>query len=339
MRDRPATDSIGPAHLSYLVDDLDEARAICGELYYDVDVQVLEPDGEFSFAADVLRVGPLIAGELRFGPTVAISADQMDAYHVNLPLAGQVESEQGCRVTTASPRRAAVYQPVGPARLCRWPGGSRVICVKIDQDAVEDELEGLLGHPVRGPLRLAPTLDTTRGPGLTWARMATVLRRELDNPGGLIYRPAFAERFWRGLVDGLLLSVDHQYADELAGPVVPVRPRTVRRAMEVIEADPARPLTTVDLARIAGVSVRSLQEGFRRHVGMSPMAYLQDVRLSYAREELRHPQPGRRSVAAIAHGWGFGHLGRFAAAYRKKYGESPSATLRDGGRHYSPGSP
>jgi AraC-like DNA-binding protein len=338
MRDRPATDSAGSVHLSYLVADLDEARAICGELYYDVDLQVLDRGGDFFFAADVLRVGPLVVGELRFGPAMAITAADMDAYHVNLPLTGQVLSEQGGQVTTASPKRAAVYQPVGPARLCRWPGGSRIMSVKIDQEAVEAQLESLLGHPVRGPVRLAPALDTTRGPGLTWARMATLLRRELDNPGGLIYRPAFAERFWRGLVDGLLLSVDHQYADELAGPVSPVRPRTVRRAMEVVEADPARPLTTVDLARIAGASVRSLQEGFRRHVGMSPMAYLQDVRLSYAREELRHPQPGRRSVGAIAHGWGFGHLGRFAAAYKEKYGESPSVTLREGDR-YSPGSP
>jgi AraC-like DNA-binding protein len=338
MRDRSDTESTGPEPLSFLVSDVDEARALCKELYYDVDLRVLEPDGDFYFAADVLRLGPVIAGELRFGAGMAITAGEMDAYHVNLPVVGQVESEYGGTVTTASPRRAAVYQPVGPTRHCRWPVGSRILCLKIDQAAVESELEGLLGHPVRGPLRLSPSLDTTRGPGLTWARMLALLRREFDNPNGLIYRPLFAERVWRGVIQGLLLSVDHQYADELAGPVHPVRPRTVRRAIEVIEADPARPLTTVDLARIAGVSVRSLQEGFRRHVGMSPMAYLQQVRLSYAHEELRHPQPGRRSVAAIAHAWGFGHLGRFAAAYRERYGESPSATLREGGR-YSPGSP
>jgi AraC-like DNA-binding protein len=37
------------------------------------------------------------------------------------------------------------------------------------------------------------------------------------------------------------------------------------------------------------------------------------------------------SVAEVAARWGFSHLGRFAAAYRKRYGESPSHTLREAG--------
>jgi AraC-like DNA-binding protein len=320
------------------VSDMDEARAVCAEFFYDVDLRVLDPGGTFSFAADVLQIGPLTAGDVRFGVDVAIGTLEMDAYHVNLPITGYLESEHDGKVTTASPRRATVYHPVGAARMCRWPVTCRTVCIRLEQAAVETELGALLGHAVRGPLRLGPTLDTTRGPGLTWARMVNLLRREFDNPSGLLAEPLFAERFWRNLVGGLLLSVDHQYAYELTGPATPVRPRTVRRAMEVIEADPARPLTTADLARIADASVRSLQEGFRRHVGMSPMAYLQQARLAYAHEELRHPQPGRRSVAAIAHAWGFGHLGRFAAAYRERYGVAPSATLREGDR-YSPGSP
>ncbi|WP_363094775.1 helix-turn-helix domain-containing protein, partial [Pseudonocardia sp. 73-21] len=38
--------------------------------------------------------------------------------------------------------------------------------------------------------------------------------------------------------------------------------------------------------------------------------------------------PARRSVADIASHWGFTHLGRFAAAYRERYGCVPSETLR-----------
>lgn len=40
------------------------------------------------------------------------------------------------------------------------------------------------------------------------------------------------------------------------------------------------------------------------------------------------------TVADVAMRWGLMHTGRFAAAYRRTYGESPSETLR--GRHPIP---
>jgi transcriptional regulator GlxA family with amidase domain len=58
------------------------------------------------------------------------------------------------------------------------------------------------------------------------------------------------------------------------------------------------------------------------------MAYLRQIRLTRAHEELRQARPGRTTVALVAHRWGFSHLGRFAAAYRERYGVAPSGTLR-----------
>ena len=95
-----------------------------------------------------------------------------------------------------------------------------------------------------------------------------------------------------------------------------------------IHDEPEKPFTVADLAAIAGMSVRSLQEGFRRHLGCTPMAYLQQERLLRAHETLRRADPLRITVAAIAHRWGFAHLGRFASAYRARFGEPPSDTLR-----------
>ena len=72
------------------------------------------------------------------------------------------------------------------------------------------------------------------------------------------------------------------------------------------------------------MSVRSLQDGFAVHVGLPPMAYLRDVRLVNAHRDL---VDGHGPVANVAHRWGFLHLGRFAADYRRKYGQTPSQTL------------
>jgi len=86
---------------------------------------------------------------------------------------------------------------------------------------------------------------------------------------------------------------------------------------------PDRPHTSASLAALAGVSVRTLQDGFRQHVGVPPMVYLRRLRLTRAHDDLR---TGRAAtVAEAAQKWGFSHLGRFAAAYRAKYGALPSA--------------
>ena len=98
--------------------------------------------------------------------------------------------------------------------------------------------------------------------------------------------------------------------------------------MDIIEAGPHLPLTTSTLAMQCHVSVRTLQEGFQRHLGMSPMAYVRMIRLRHAHRDLRSADPAHITVAAVAHRWGFAHLGRFAAAHKTMFGETPLQALR-----------
>ena len=98
--------------------------------------------------------------------------------------------------------------------------------------------------------------------------------------------------------------------------------------MDIIEAGPHLPLTTSALAKQCHVSVRTLQEGFQRHLGMSPMAYLRVVRLRRAHRDLRSADPAHTTVARIAQRWGFTHLGRFAAAHQMMYEQTPLQILR-----------
>ena len=98
--------------------------------------------------------------------------------------------------------------------------------------------------------------------------------------------------------------------------------------MEIIEEHAAEPLTVADVAEAVGVSARALQDGFRRHLGTTPVSYLRDVRLDRVRAELTAAAPGATTVTDVAYRWGFFHPGRFAAAYRERFGESPSRTLR-----------
>jgi AraC-like DNA-binding protein len=106
-----------------------------------------------------------------------------------------------------------------------------------------------------------------------------------------------------------------------------VRSPAIRRALCYIEEHPDRALTVGEIAAAAGCSVRALQQGFRRQLDTTPLEHVRRVRLHEVRAELLDADAAERGVTEIARRWGFGNLGRFAAAYRAEFGENPTATL------------
>jgi transcriptional regulator GlxA family with amidase domain len=159
--------------------------------------------------------------------------------------------------------------------------------------------------------------------------MVRLLHNELRGTDGLASQPRMAARWRDMVVSGLALTVEHPYGEEPAGIQGPCRPRTVKRTLDAMHAEPWRPFNAADLASIAGVGVRVLQESFRQHVGMPPLTYLRRLRLDGVHGELSRSDPWQVSVSEVAYRWGFTHLGRFAGAYRARYGVSPSQTLRE----------
>ncbi|MDP9797498.1 AraC-like DNA-binding protein [Catenuloplanes nepalensis] len=276
----------------------------------------------------ILRFGPVIMSDWESDEAVQVTAPDLDDYNIGLAPAGRLFTEQRGIVTTATTLEGAVYRPGSPARAW-WRPDTHPVTVALAPGALEAELEALLGHPIRGPLQLSRRFDLTRGMGRSWGALAGLVHAELCAADGMIYRPMIAERLWHSMLGGLLLAVHHQYSDELNEPAAPSRPRAVKRAIDAMEADPSHPFSTATLAHVAGVSARSLQDGFRRHVGVTPMIYLQDLRLGRAHVELSTSAPGAITVSEVAHRWGFVHLGRFAAAYRRRFGLLPSEALRE----------
>ena len=71
----------------------------------------------------------------------------------------------------------------------------------------------------------------------------------------------------------------------------------------------------------------TMERAFKEHFGVSPKRYLVLSRLSGARRDLI-VAADQRSITRIANEWGFWHMGKFAADYRKMFGQSPSATRK-----------
>ena len=315
--------------LSLRTDDLDQARSAVVNSYYGSRLDVLGPASPVGAVFDLLQNAAMTIGLMRFAVDVSTRTPELGAYHVNLPLNGNMiwaQPHTGLRVAT--PQEAAVYRPQGLTLVDRWQAGSRLLAVKIDREIMERTLGRMIGRPITGPIQLGPAMNVADGPGHVWAGLVRLLASEARNPSGPACHPLLGPQFTEAAVRALLLAVDHQYADLLHGPAGrPAATASIQRAMDLINDAPERPWTLGELARAVRVSIRTLQLGFRRHCGATPTGYLRDVRLARAHLDLHASDPATTKVAEIASRWGFVHMGRFAASYRNRYGCTPSDTL------------
>ncbi|MEB3964319.1 AraC family transcriptional regulator [Streptomyces kunmingensis] len=310
--------------------DLDEARQIIEQNFYSNVVDLLQPSAVLRGHFAVSRLRGVTLGTLQFGADLRMRFGELGAYHVDIPLSGSMAWHQGRHdPLLATVDEAAVFQPGRTTMLDRWSGDCRLLAVKIERPALELQLERLLDAPIRLPLRLHPSMDVSHGPGRSWARLARWAAEDALTPRGLIGQELMADPLHEALLNGLLLAAHHPYREELTRPVAPSRPAPIKRAIDAMEAHPEHPFTVTALAEISGVGIRRLQQGFRQHVGMSPMDYLRRTRLARAHEELRAKETGQATVTDVAYRWGFTHLGRFAGAYRQRYGVTPSTTLAE----------
>ena len=122
-----------------------------------------------------------------------------------------------------------------------------------------------------------------------------------------------------GYTDGLMLDSVETYA---------AQPHTLRRAIAFIHENAHLDIGLSDIAAAIGVTPRSVQYTFRRHLGTTPLEYLRRVRLDRAHRDLQAADPAVDTVMEIAGRWRFGHPGRFSMAYKEAFGTPPSRTLR-----------
>ncbi|WP_025109787.1 helix-turn-helix domain-containing protein [Pseudomonas sp. H1h] len=105
--------------------------------------------------------------------------------------------------------------------------------------------------------------------------------------------------------------------------------RTIMKRVGEWAADsPEETVNLLELAQVAGVSLRQLQHAFKDFTGMTPSHWLRLRRLNSAHRELLMRAPTETTVAEVAMNWSFWHLGRFSSSYRALFNELPSETLK-----------
>jgi AraC-like DNA-binding protein len=94
-----------------------------------------------------------------------------------------------------------------------------------------------------------------------------------------------------------------------------------------IDAHLHQPITLGRLCEVAGVGGRCLQKTFLERRGSTPIQYVINRRLEVVRTRLLEAA-GAVDVTSVAMACGFNHMGRFSVMYRRRFGETPSTTLK-----------
>ncbi|MFF7601621.1 helix-turn-helix transcriptional regulator [Streptomyces mirabilis] len=104
----------------------------------------------------------------------------------------------------------------------------------------------------------------------------------------------------------------------------------IARVLAWIDEHLTEPVTTAELAALAGLSTSRFYEAFRVATGTSPKDYLLRRKTEYARQWLQDDPTVQ--VTAVAHSLGFSTSQRFATILRRYHGISPTAcrTTRQG---------
>jgi AraC-like DNA-binding protein len=174
--------------------------------------------------------------------------------------------------------------------------------------------------PSTGRVLRPPPRDASR-----LRRLHTQACRLAETRPKILAHPEVARSFEQDLLQALItcLTAADAFDDKAARRH---HAQIMVRFEEVLAENRDRRQRVSEICELIGVTDRTLQSCCAEFLGISPRRYLLLRRLKQVRTALRDADP-TITVADLAQGHGFTELGRFAAVYRREFGEMPSATL------------
>ncbi|MEZ4309105.1 MAG: helix-turn-helix transcriptional regulator [Polyangiaceae bacterium] len=311
-----------------LLGDPDRGRAIFGRLYEVAKIDIhRDRDRNFLWDWDIRARGTLtvIRGHARAGEATVAGTP---AYSVLvLVTRGCVDLTRSGSLVQVVPGVTGSLVTAGEDVATFTHQATRTLNLRIEPAALHSHATALLGAPPRGSLLLDPRIDLRKGSGPDLLRLANLVADASAHPGTPLGSPHVLAHLREALYGALLTGHSGALRDRLEKPALPVNTRHVRMAEEILAARASEPVAIGDIAKDIGVSLRSLERSFKATRGYSLRDFLKSQRLDLAHRRLRAAPPGT-TVTQVLHASGFGHPGEFSRAYRQRFGEAPSDTLR-----------
>jgi len=303
--------------------DIDELTDAVSKVYCEHTVRVVGPARNVDGQLEVTN-SPQPLVQLSYGAPVKIDAGNFpDFFLIKHCVRGTASARQGSQRVDLRQGQTVILSAGRDTEL-QFDQAFVQKSVRFDFGKLESACARWLGHPLEQPLQFAlrPFSDALER---VWQQ--TLGYAWSTEMGGLSLSGPAKASFDEFLLTLLLHQHPHTYSSELAAPAPVPTPGIVRRAESYMTENAATTLSIPDVAAALGVSVRSLQEGFRQWRNTTPNEFLRQTRLRLVREELLHSDE-ITDVTSVALRHGFTHLGRFSGYYHAAFGELPRVTQR-----------
>ncbi len=305
-------------------DDFEETQKVVSARFCDHHMSLSRRETAVAYQHQHVRTGAISFCRMKYGSDVRIDTENNDDFYlVQIPLRGTDRQQHDRNSVLSDCHKATLHMPGDPLHM-HWSSDCEKLAIRIDRHYLDQLSSAICGRSVANELRMnyEILLDDARGQALK--QRAMLLFSEMTTTPDLFSHDIILQQNIENLSSSLLLWYSNVQQFNMQQKVLP---RHVRLATDYLEANAHQPIDAVELARLSGVSLRSLYSGFHDFLHCTPSRYLREIRLQKVRQDLICPdQPA--NVTAIATRWGFSQLGRFSSEYAQRFGESPRETIK-----------
>lgn len=259
-----------------------------------------------------------------YGAKVEVSPESEEYYFLQTTIEGCGEVIQGKEHCSTRAGDTVVVSPSTAYRM-RLEQHCTRLAIGFRANALRDRLSQLLCTEVKSDLRF----DFSIGNNEIWNSTLQFVIQQLASAPKLFDSPTTRKVYSDLLLSTLLEIQHHNYAQsEFDKPDMMVSSE-VKKAIEYIQQHVKTPISVADLADHCNVSSRTLQRNFVKHMNQTPSVYIRNEKLSAIHRQLRQTNPIEKGIITrILLDYGVMDFGRFSRYYFKKFGCTPSETLR-----------
>jgi AraC-like DNA-binding protein len=315
-----------------VADSLDEAAHLVGSAICPHRLRVYQPPRRSLAFLSSLDLGDCGLTSLRYGFDVDIDAGRIeDSYLVKWTLAGEGQLRCGDGAAITSPRSIVITDPGEHTRI-RMTAECHHLTVRVSRRALLDSLAAKIGRAPRRALSFDLDVPMQRDFARAWCELVAHICHLSETAPAALAGEGVRRQYARTLMELMLSAAPHSFSDSLAEAVNPAAAAWhVRRARDYIHEHLSENISVADIAASVGVTPRTLQNGFRKSLNLTPAEYVRRARIEALHRSLLAADAADGVTNAMIN-LGIVNFGRYAHYYREQIGVLPSTTLKEKAR-------